>query len=72
VVKYIFAAHGDIGNVSKNASMMHIAEPVSPMTLEPLNSRRLKKPAKASDIRLEAEDRKAARRLVCLGPAFYL
>ena len=59
---------GSIGNVSKKAPMMHIAKPVPPMTVKPPSSRMPKKPANASDMRIEAEDKMAPMRFVNLGP----
>jgi len=59
---------GSIGNVSKKAPMMHIARPVPPMTVKPQIRSAPKKPAKASDMRIEAEDKIAPMCFVNFGP----
>ena len=59
---------GSIGNVSKKAPIMHIAKPVLLITVKPATRRMPKKPPKASDIRIDTEDRMAPRRFVNFGP----
>ena len=59
---------GAIGNVSKKAPRMHIAKPVPPMTVKPPSISTPKMLAKASEIRIEAEERTAPMRSVNFGP----
>ena len=67
-LKILLPLIGSIGKVSKKAPIMHIAKPVPPMTVKPQSSRMPKKPANASAIRIEAEDKMAPMRFVNLGP----
>ena len=59
---------GSIGNMSKNEPITHIAKPLPPITVKPAINKMPKKPANASDIRTDAEERRAPRRSVNLGP----
>ena len=67
-LKMLLPLIGAIGNVSKNAPIRHIAKPVLPITVKPASRRTPKKPAKASDIRIDAEDRTAPMCFVNLDP----
>jgi hypothetical protein len=53
--------------VSKKALIMHIANPVLPIAVKPLIRRMKKRPAKANEIRIAAEDRIAPKRFVNFG-----
>lgn len=65
--KIVLPSIGAIGNVSKKALIMHIAKPVLPIAVKPLIKRIKKRPAKANEIRIAAEDSIAPTRCVTFG-----